>query len=279
MRKLNVELIEEAVYKMFRSCCVVPDKKLSGKLKCAIDDESSEIAKSILKQLEKNIEIAEKNNVPLCQDTGMAVVFIEIGQQVYLEGEYLNDVINRAVRRAYEDGYFRKSVLSPIKRVNTNDNTPAVIHTSIVKGDKVTINVAPKGFGSENMSRIKMITPAEGLEGIHQFVLDTVKNAGGNPCPPITLGIGIGGTFELAALNAKRSLTRPLGEPSEDEEIAKLEKRFLEDINKLGIGPMGMGGDTTALAVHIISAPTHLAGLPCAINVQCHSVRHAKRVI
>lgn len=279
MRKLNVELIEEAVYEMFRSCCVVPDKKLSGKIKCAIDDESSEIAKSILKQLEKNIEIAEKNNVPLCQDTGMAVVFIEIGQQVYLEGEYLNDVINRAVRRAYEDGYFRKSVLSPIKRVNTNDNTPAVIHTSIVKGDKVTINVAPKGFGSENMSRIKMITPAEGLEGIHQFVLDTVKNAGGNPCPPITLGIGIGGTFELAALNAKRSLTRPLGEPSEDEEIAKLEKRFLEDINKLGIGPMGMGGDTTALAVHIISAPTHLAGLPCAINVQCHSVRHAKRVI
>lgn len=279
MRKLNVELIEEAVYEMFRSCCVVPDKKLSGKIKCAIDDESSEIAKSILKQLEKNIEIAEKNNVPLCQDTGMAVVFIEIGQQVYLEGEYINDVINRAVRRAYEDGYFRKSVLSPIKRVNTNDNTPAVIHTSIVKGDKVTINVAPKGFGSENMSRIKMITPAEGLEGIHQFVLDTVKNAGGNPCPPITLGIGIGGTFELAALNAKRSLTRPLGEPSEDEEIAKLEKRFLEDINKLGIGPMGMGGDTTALAVHIISAPTHLAGLPCAINVQCHSVRHAKRVI
>lgn len=279
MRKLNVELIEEAVYEMFRSCCVVPDKKLSGKIKCAIDDESSKIAKSILKQLEKNIEIAEKNNVPLCQDTGMAVVFIEIGQEVYLEGEYLNDVINRAVRRAYEDGYFRKSVLSPLKRVNTNDNTPAVIHTSIVKGDKVTINVAPKGFGSENMSRIKMITPAEGLEGIHQFVLDTVKNAGGNPCPPITLGIGIGGTFELAALNAKRSLTRPLGEPSEDKEIAKLEKRFLEDINKLGIGPMGMGGDTTALAVHIISAPTHLAGLPCAINVQCHSVRHAKRVI
>jgi fumarate hydratase subunit alpha len=170
-------------------------------------------------------------------------------------------------------------VLSPLKRVNTKDNTPAVIHTSIVKGDKVTINVAPKGFGSENMSRIKMITPAEGLEGVRRFVLETVRNAGGNPCPPITLGIGIGGTFELAALNSKRALPRPLGQPSKDKEIAELEKSFLDDINGLGIGPMGMGGDTTALAVHIITAPTHLAGLPCAINVQCHSVRHTKKVI
>ncbi len=279
MRIVDVKLIEEAIYEMFLTCCVHPDRALSGRIQDALAVEKSPIAQSILKQIQKNIEIADQNNVPLCQDTGMAVVFIDIGQEVSLKGEYINDAINNAVRRAYQDGYFRKSVLSPITRINTEDNTPAVIHTRIIKGDKIIIRVAPKGFGSENMSRIKMITPAQGIEGIYEFVLETVKNAGGNPCPPITLGIGIGGTFELCALNAKRALLRSLGESSEDEDIAVIEKKLLNDINKLGIGPMGMGGSTTALAVHIISAPTHLAGLPCAINVQCHSVRHESRTI
>lgn len=279
MRKINVSIIEDTIYEMFLSCCVKPDENLSGKLKQAQNKESSKVALSILKQLQKNIEIAALNNVPLCQDTGMAVVFIEIGQNVFLEGKYIVDAVNDAVRRAYSDGYFRKSVLSPLTRINTNDNTPAIIHTSIIKGDKIIINVAPKGFGSENMSKIKMLTPAESVEGIYDFVLDTVKSAGGNPCPPITLGIGIGGTFELCALNAKRALLRPLSQPSKDKEVAKLEQKLLDGINDLGIGPMGMGGDTTALAVHIITAPTHLAGLPCAINVQCHSVRHERREI
>lgn len=279
LRKIDVKKIENAVYEMFLSCCVTPDKNLSLILNEAVKTEKAKVAKSIMNQLQKNIEIASKNNVPLCQDTGMAIVFIDIGQDVHFKGCYLNDAINNAVRRAYKDGYFRKSVLSPITRVNTNDNTPAVIHTSIIKGDKVIINVAPKGFGSENMSRIKMLTPAEGLQGIYDFVIDTVKNAGSNPCPPISLGIGIGGTFELCALNAKRALLRPLGEPSKDIDIAQIEEKMLNDINELGIGPMGMGGNTTALAVHIISTPTHLAGLPCAVNIQCHSFRHERRVI
>lgn len=279
MQTINVNQIENAIYEMFLSCCVTPDKKLSQILNEASKTESSNSAKLILSQLQKNIEIAAKNNVPLCQDTGMAIVFIDIGQDVHLEGGYINDAINNAVRRAYNDGYFRKSVLSPITRINTNDNTPAVIHTSIIKGDKVIINVAPKGFGSENMSKIKMLTPAEGLQGIYDFVIDTVKGAGSNPCPPTSLGIGIGGTFELCALNAKRALLRPLGEPSKDKDIAQIEEKMLDDINELGIGPMGMGGNTTALAVHIISTPTHLAGLPCAVNVQCHSFRHERRVI
>ncbi len=279
MRKVNVSLIENAVYEMFLSCLVKPDERLYDRLKLSLENESSSIAKSILIQLQKNIEMAAKKNVPMCQDTGIAVIFIDIGQEVLFVGDYLYDAINSGVKRAYKDGYFRKSILAPLTRKNTNDNTPAVIHTSIIKGDKIIINAAPKGFGSENMSKIKMLTPAEGIEGIHDFVLKTLKSAGGNPCPPITLGIGIGGTFELCAINAKRALFRPLGMPSEDKETADFECRLLNDINKLGIGPMGLGGDTTALAVHIITTPTHLAGLPCAINIQCHSVRHARRVI
>lgn len=279
MRKIDVNTIENAVYEMFLSACVKPDKKLKKILEAAGKEETSETARSILSQLSKNIDAAGKNNVPLCQDTGMAVVFLDIGQEVQFTGGYIYDAINSGVRKAYGDGYFRKSVLSPIERINTGDNTPAVIHSSIIPGDKVIINAAPKGFSSENMSRIKMITPAEGLEGIKGFVLETVEIAGGNPCPPICLGIGIGGTFEQCALNAKRALMRPLGEQSEDEKIAELERSLLQDINKLGIGPMGMGGATTALAVSIISASTHLAGLPCAVNVQCHAVRHERRVI
>ncbi len=279
MRKINVKNIENAVYEMFLSACVRPDPRLKKILNDAAKSENNETAKSILSQLSKNIETADKSNVPLCQDTGMAVVFLDVGQDVFLEDGYVYDAVNQGVRRAYKDGYFRKSVLSPIERINTLDNTPAVIHTRIVPGDKVTINVAPKGFGSENMSKIKMITPADGLDGIIDFVIDTVKTAGGNPCPPICLGIGIGGTFELCALNAKRALVRELGEPSEDKNTAELERELLEKINSLDIGPMGMGGKTTALAVHIISSPTHLAGLPCAVNVQCHAVRHERRVL
>jgi fumarate hydratase subunit alpha len=279
MRKVNVKSIENTVYEMFLSACVKPDKSLKEILEKAQASEENDTAISILSQLSKNIDVAAKNNVPLCQDTGMAVVFIDIGQEVFLEGGYVYDAINRGVRRAYEDGYFRKSVLSPLERVNTKDNTPAVIHTSIIPGDKIIINVAPKGFGSENMSKIKMLTPAEGLEGVVDFVRDTVKSAGGNPCPPICLGIGIGGTFELCALNAKRALMRELGQFSKDEKTAELEQRLLKEINSLNIGPMGMGGKTTALAVNIISAPTHLAGLPCAVNVQCHAARHERRVL
>ena len=279
MRKIDVKKIENAVYEMFLSACVKPDKRLKETLKAAEGSETSATAKSILSQLSRNIDAAESNNVPLCQDTGMAVIFIDIGQEVLFTGGYLYDAINRGVKRAYGEGYFRKSVLSPIERKNTGDNTPAVIHASIIPGDKVIINAAPKGFGSENMSRIKMLTPAEGLDGIKSFVLDTVHSAGGNPCPPISLGIGIGGTFEQCALNSKRALMRPLEESSEDEQLAELEKSLLQDINKLGIGPMGMGGKTTALAVSIIAVPTHLAGLPCAVNVQCHAVRHERRVV
>lgn len=279
MRKIDVKQIENAVYEMFLSACIKPDKRLKGILETAQTEETSGTAKAIISQLLRNIDAAGKTGVPLCQDTGMAVVFIDTGQEVLFEGGYLYDAINRGVKRAYEEGYFRKSVLSPIARVNTNDNTPAVIHSSVIPGDQVIINAAPKGFGSENMSKIKMLTPAEGLDGIKSFVLETVEKAGGNPCPPICLGIGIGGTFEQCALNAKRALMRPLGQPSEDKELAELECSLLNDINKLGIGPMGMGGKTTALAVSIISAPTHLAGLPCAVNVQCHAARHERRVI
>lgn len=279
MRILQTKAVEEAVYKLFLDCCVIPDPKLKVALKQARGRETQPVAQEILDQLIKNIEVAKANNMPLCQDTGMAVVFLDVGQDVHLEGDLISDAVHEGVRRAYKDGYYRKSVLGALDRQNTTDNTPAIIHSRIVEGDEVRIQVAPKGFGSENMSALRMITPAEGLEGVKNFVLETVKKAGGNPCPPITLGIGIGGTFELSALNAKRALLRPLGEPSPDPEIAPLERELLAKINQLKIGAMGLGGDTTALAVHIIEHPTHLAGLPVAVNVQCHCVRHGERIL
>ncbi len=279
IRTISSEVISNAVYKMFLDSCVHPDQNLRNFLETAKSKENLPHSKEILNQLLKNIDLAETMNIPLCQDTGMAVVFVELGQDIHIEGEYIKDCINKAVEKAYKDGGFRMSVLSAIERENTRTNTPAVIHTEIVPGTNIKISVAPKGFGSENMSAIKMITPAEGIVGIKKFVIDTVTKAGGNPCPPISLGIGIGGTFELAALNSKKALLRPLGEFSGDSKIKELEKELLKKINSLGIGPMGLGGETTALAVNIIEHPTHLAGLPVAINVQCHCIRHKEIVI
>lgn len=279
VRTINSKDIYKAVYDLFLDSCVHPDKKLVEFFKNAIDHETVVHAKEILNQLLENIKIADQKNIPLCQDTGMAVIFAEIGQDVHIQGEYIIDTINRAVEDAYRDGSFRMSVLSPIERKNTKTNTPAVVHMTMCKGQNITISAAPKGFGSENMSKIKMLTPAEGIDGIKNFVINTIKEAGGNPCPPISLGIGIGGTFELAALNAKKALLRPLGQYSNNERIAELEKELLDKINALGIGPMGLGGNTTALAVNIIEHPTHIAGLPVAINVQCHCVRHKEIVL
>jgi fumarate hydratase subunit alpha len=279
VRTIDSKDIFSAVYDLFLDSCVHPDEKLAEFLLNAKNAETIPHAREILDQLLKNIKIADKKDIPLCQDTGMAVVFVEIGQDVHIQGEYIIDTINKAVKDAYRDGKFRMSVLSPIERQNTQTNTPAVVHITMIKGQHIKISAAPKGFGSENMSRIKMLTPAEGIEGIKTFVLNTVKEAGGNPCPPISLGIGIGGTFELAALNAKRALLRPLGEYSVDSKIAELEKELLEKINLSGIGPMGLGGNTTALAVNIIEHPTHIAGLPVAVNVQCHCVRHKEVVL
>jgi len=279
VRTIDSKEIYNTVYDLFLNSCVHPDEGLVDFLQAAMDRETIPHAKETLSQLLRNIEIANQKEIPLCQDTGMAVVFVELGQDVHIQGEYIIDTINNAVEDAYKDGSFRMSVLSPIERKNTKTNTPAVVHVSMTKGHHIKISAAPKGFGSENMSKIKMLTPAEGLEGIKDFVVNTVKEAGGNPCPPISLGIGIGGTFELAALNSKRALLRPLSECSKDGRIADLEKELLAMVNSLGIGPMGLGGNTTALAVNIIEHPTHIAGLPVAINVQCHCVRHREAVI
>lgn len=279
IRTIDSQKIYKAVYDLFIDSCVHPDKSLKKFLQNSMDTETIDHAKEILGQLINNIEIADQKSIPLCQDTGMAVVFVEIGQDVHIRGEYIIDCVNKAVEDAYINGSFRMSVLSPIERQNTKTNTPAIVHVTMAKGNHIKISAAPKGFGSENMSKIKMLTPAEGIDGIKDFVINTVKEAGGNPCPPISLGIGIGGTFELAALNSKRALLRPLGEYSHDLHIAKLEKELLDKINTLGIGPMGLGGNTTALAVNIIEHPTHIAGLPVAINVQCHCVRHKEVVL
>lgn len=279
IRTIHSKEIYKAVYELFLDCCVHPDEKLAEILQASMKNETIPHAKEILSQLINNIEIAHQKSIPLCQDTGMAVIFAEIGQNVHISGEYIIDIINKAVEDSYKDGSFRMSVLSPIERENTKSNTPAVVHISIVPGDKIKISAAPKGFGSENMSKLKMLTPAEGMDGIKDFIINTVKEAGGNPCPPISLGIGIGGTFELAAINAKRALLRPLGECSHDSRVASLENELLEKINTLDIGPMGLGGKTTALAVNIIEHPTHIAGLPVAVNVQCHCVRHKEIVL
>lgn len=243
--------------------------------------EASPVGRTVLDQLLENQRIAANDKVPLCQDTGMAVVFVDIGQDVHItEGDY-ESAINEGVRQAYQQGYFRNSVVGEplFHRTNTNDNTPAVIHTRIVPGDKVHILVTPKGFGSENMSALKMLVPADGIEGVKKFVLDTVKKAGPNPCPPIILGIGIGGTFEKAALMAKRCTTRPLDQDHPDPRYAELEKELLQKINALGIGPAGIGGNTTALKVSIDYAATHIAGLPVAVNICCLAARHAERTI
>ena len=249
-------------------------------MKCAEKNEEAPLGKQILEQLQENLKIAGEDMIPICQDTGMAVVFLEIGQDVHLEGGALEDAVNEGVRQGYVEGYLRKSVVGdPLIRENTKDNTPAVLHTRIVDGDQVKIKVAPKGFGSENMSRVFMLKPAEGIEGVKDAVLTAVKDAGPNACPPMVVGVGIGGTFEKCALMAKEALTREVGSHSEIEYVKELEEELLTKINNLGIGPGGLGGTTTALAVNINTYPTHIAGLPVAVNICCHVNRHVIRTI
>lgn len=251
---------------------------MDAALKNAVATEKSDIGKKILNQLQDNLKIAGEEMIPICQDTGMAVIFMEIGQDVHVEGDSIEDAVNEGVRQGYTEGYMRKSVVGdPIIRENTRDNTPAVIHYSMVPGDKIRITIAPKGFGSENMSRIFMLKPADGIEGVKEAILTAVKDAGPNACPPMVVGVGIGGTFEKCAILAKKALTREVGLHSEIPYVKELEEEMLEKINSLGIGPGGLGGTTTALAVNINTYPTHIAGLPVAINICCHVNRHAVR--
>lgn len=280
MREINVSAVENAVADLCVSANKVLPKTLENRLKLAMRGEESEIAKSVLCDLCDNLVAANELDVPICQDTGMAVVFLEIGQDVHFVGGNLYDAINNGVSKGYTTGLLRKSVVSdPIRQKNTEDNTPAVIHTKIVSGEKVKITVAPKGFGSENMSRVFMLTPADGEAGVISAVLDTVKLAGSKPCPPIVVGVGIGGDFESCAYLSKLALCRDVDKPNSDEYYADLERRILEEINKLGIGPQGFGGKTTALAVNIETAPTHIAGLPVAVNIGCHVTRHKEAEI
>lgn len=255
-------------------------KDMDEALKRAADTEKSPLGKKILNQLQENLEIADKEMIPICQDTGMAVIFMEIGQDVHLEGNLLEDAVNEGVRQGYTEGYLRKSVVGdPIIRENTKDNTPAVIHYDIVPGDKVKITLAPKGFGSENMSRVFMLKPADGIEGVKNAILTAVKDAGPNACPPMVVGVGIGGTFEKCVLLAKKALTRDVSQHSDIPYVKELEEEMLQKINSLGIGPGGLGGSTTALAVNINTYPTHIAGLPVAINICCHVNRHVVREV
>lgn len=274
----------DEVIKNIREMCIEANYDLSGDMKNALKkaakEERSELGQKILNQLQDNLEIADKEMIPICQDTGMAVVFLEVGQDVHFEGMAIGDAINEGVRQGYIDGFLRKSVVKdPLIRENTKDNTPAVIHYSIVPGDQVKITFAPKGFGSENMSRVFMLKPADGIEGVKKAILTAVNDAGPNACPPMVVGVGVGGTFEKCALMAKKALTRPVDSHSEIPYVADLEKEMLEKINQLGIGPGGLGGTTTALAVNINTYPTHIAGLPVAINICCYVNRHVVRVI
>lgn len=276
MRDIQAKAIEDKIYELCLSACRRLDGHAVDALKRAVEAERSPHGREQLKQLVDNVAAAEELNLPLCQDTGMAVVFADVGQDAHITGGFLADAVDEGVRRAYRDGCFRASVLNPLDRRNTLDNTPAVLHTRIVTGDRVTLTVAPKGFGSENMSRLKMLTPSAGISGVKEFIVDTVRRAGGNPCPPVVVGVGIGGTFELCAELAKRALLRRLGKQSPLADVALMEEELLRKINALGIGPMGLGGDVTALAVHIETYPTHIAGLPVAVNMQCHCARHAE---
>lgn len=279
MREISAQLVEETVCSLFLSACCEIGGDVLGLLKGALDREESPFGREVLRQLIENDELAARRHMPICQDTGMAVIFMEVGQDVHFTGGDIHEAIEAGVRRAYREGCFRASVLTPLDRINTRDNTPAIVHTRIVPGDRVTLTAAPKGFGSENMSRLFMLTPSQGVEGVKDAVVEAVRLAGGNPCPPVVVGVGIGGTAEYAMLMAKHSLTRECGEPSPDPELAAMERELLERINALGIGPQGLGGRTTALAVHIEQMHTHIAGLPVAVNMQCHAARHKTAVI
>ena len=280
IREISTEIITDNVKEMCIEANHFLSQDMDKKLKDAAETEKSELGRKILNQLQENLQIAGEEMIPICQDTGMAVFFVEVGQDVHFTGQPIEDAINEGVRRGYKEGYLRKSVVSdPIIRENTKDNTPAVIHYSIVPGDKVKITFAPKGFGSENMSRVFMLKPADGIEGVKNAILTAVKDAGPNACPPMVVGVGVGGTFEKCAILAKKALTRPAGEHSDIEYVADMENELLEKINKLGIGPGGLGGSTTALVVNINTYPTHIAGLPVAVNICCHVNRHAVRVM
>ena len=280
MRTVNVSELTKSIKEMCIEANHYLSKDMETTLKCARETEASPLGKQILNQLSENLKIAADDMIPICQDTGMAVVFLEIGQDVHMEGGSVEDAVNEGVRLGYTEGFLRKSVVrDPIERVNTGDNTPAVIHYHIVPGEKVKITVAPKGFGSENMSRVFMLKPADGIEGVKEAILKAVSDAGPNACPPMVVGVGIGGTFEKCALMAKEALTRETGAHSEISYVKDLEEEMLAKINGLGIGPGGLGGTTTALAVNINTYPTHIAGLPVAVNICCHVNRHAIRTI
>lgn len=277
MKEINVSKITEAVKMMCINANYYLTDDVKEKIENAYKNENWPMAKEMLEKILTNIDIAKNEKMPMCQDTGMACIFVEIGQDVHIVGGSLKDAINEGVRQGYTEGYLRKSVVKdPIHRVNTNDNTPAIIYYDIVEGDKLKIKIAPKGFGSENMSQLKMLKPADGLDGVKEFVLKVVKEAGPNPCPPIVVGVGIGGTFDKAANLAKKALVRPLNERNNDKFYSDLEEELLEKINEIGIGPQGFGGKTTALAVNIETYPTHIAGLPVAVNINCHVTRHAE---
>lgn len=280
MREINVKLIENKVKELAIEANYYLPKDIKNRIRDFKENEDYPIAKDILEKIEENYSIAEKDYKPLCQDTGMACLFLEIGQDVHFVGGLLEDSINNGVRRAYKDGYLRKSVVTdPIERINSNDNTPAIINYKIVSGDKVKIIFSPKGFGSENMSALKMLKPSDGIEGVKEFIIDSVINAGGNPCPPIVVGVGIGGTFDRVAYLAKKALIRDIDKRNENTFYKNLEGELLERINELGIGPQGFGGKTTALAVNVEVFATHIAGLPVAVNINCHSTRHKEVII
>ena len=279
MREISAESIAETVARL----CIEANRNLPRDVACALacaeDAEPFAPAKDLLGLLRQNERIARETRMPICQDTGMAVVFAEVGQEVHIAGSF-EQAVNEGVRRGYTEGLLRKSVVGdPLRRVNTGDNTPAVLHTRLVPGDRVTITVAPKGFGSENMSRLAMLTPAQGVQGVKDFVVDTVRRAGANPCPPMVLGIGVGGDFEGVAELAKRALMLPLDQPNPDPFYAQLERELLEAVNETGVGPQGLGGKTTCLGLHVLAGATHIAGLPVAVNVSCHVTRHQTAVL
>ncbi|MDY3909429.1 MAG: fumarate hydratase [Eubacterium sp.] len=280
MRTINTDKITETIKEMCMQVNVCLSDDVKEALLSSKEKEESPIGRQILNQLEENMEIAKESQIPICQDTGMTVVFLKIGQDVHIEGGYIEDAVNEGIRQGYEQGYLRKSVVGdPLIRENTKDNTPGVIHYEIIPGDKIEITVAPKGFGSENMSRLFMLKPADGIEGVKKAILESVEAAGPNACPPMVIGVGIGGTFEKCAILAKKALTRDLNSHSPIPYIKELEEEMLEQVNKLGIGPGGLGGRVTAIGLNIETYPTHIAGLPVAVNICCHVNRHIHRVL
>lgn len=278
MKKVDRQLIIDTVKTLAIEAATDLSPDMQEALKKSYEKESSPLGKDILGQIITNFEIAAEEHVPMCQDTGITVVFVELGTEVHLDYD-LEDAINAGVRKGYDEGFLRKSVCHPLTRINTGDNTPAIIHVKSVPGDKIKFTLAPKGAGSENMSKLKMLKPSDGLDGIKEFIIECVKEGGGNPCPPIVVGVGIGGTFEWSAIMAKRAVLRKLGTYNADPEVEKLEKEMLETVNKTGVGPMGFGGDTTAVAVHIETRECHIASLPVAVNIQCHAGRHKEAIL